>query len=196
MTAPYDLMGFYQKGAEAVTGANQAAWQNQNLDKIMSTDLAQKQATLEKTQLSNLVTNNSLKISTDSHGAVQAATKTPEYQEAVKAGDTGKQLEIIAKAQGSAGDTEGMVKSYTAAGLADARKASADLKKAEASDKVVNDVYASLQGIDETKFKDLLDRMPPEQKKAIAYMYIPLLHAASTPEERNNLHQIIFFQSF
>ena len=161
------LMTDFAQGAKAVTDANQATWTNQHLQEINQTALNQDKANLEKTTLSNLVTNNSLKLDDETRKSVSEVQKTPEWQDAVKNGDTAKQLDLIGQAQIKSGKVEEGTKTLAQAELAEGRKAASDLKKAEASDKILANAVATLEPLTNEQFNSMKDRLSPEQKAAI-----------------------------
>lgn len=137
----------------------------------------QEQANLEKTKLNTMVEESGFKAKEESRAKIQKIVSTPEF----KTADETKKLQMLAAGQFESGDAEGGAKTLQASEVFDAKKIANEQKRLDKDAQVVGNAYAAIHGADEASFPALLEKMPPEQRKAIESQ-IPGFFAENNPK--------------
>ena len=123
----------------------------------------QQQENLQKTKLSNLVTETGVKTDAEIRTKMQALVKDKGYVEA----SPSDQILKMASLYGQEGRTEEMAKLLETAKSTELKEIQTKLKQQEANGLTIGNAYASIKDASPEKFNEILNNMPEGQRKAI-----------------------------
>jgi len=125
-------------------------------------DLQQEQANIEKTKLSNLVTETGFKAGEESKVKLQQLAGSPEF----KAADDAGKLRLAAAIQLQSGDIVNGAATYNSAIAQDVKKIANDAKTHAANDEAIGKAYAAISAVPDADVPAFFDRLPDANKKA------------------------------
>jgi len=125
-------------------------------------DLQQEQANIEKTKLSNLVTETGFKAGEESKVKLQQLALSPEF----KAADDAGKLRLAAAVQLQSGDVVNGAATFNSAIAQDVKKIANDAKTHAANDEAIGKAYAAISAVPDDDVPAFFDRLPEANKKA------------------------------
>jgi len=125
--------------------------------------LQQDQATLEKTKLSNLVSETNFKSSEESKTKLRALAGTPEFQTA----DEAQKLRLMSSVQMQSGDIENGAKTLQAAEIYDTKAVAIKQKQLDQNAQQIGNAYGVISAVPDDKVNEFVDRMPKESRDAL-----------------------------
>jgi len=162
--------------------ANAAAAAQENQIKVK-----QAEATLQKTKLGNIVSENDIKTDDDSKLKIAALERTPEFQAALKENDTGKILTMMGTAKSLAGKVEDGAKLFTQAEGIDFKKAQTEAKQLDNIRAHISDAAAVLESIPEAQVAEAFKKLPQDIQKDVISKVGPENWAAMTGEQQKKV---------
>ena len=143
----------------------------------------QDQATVERTRLSNMISESGFITTESSKAKLQAVMQTPEW----KTADDADRVRMAGVAQISAGDTETGVKNISAATLLDSKKIATDQKRLDMEAQTLGNAGAVVDALPLEKVDGFFKEMEtnqPEAFKALVGRVGPDTWAKMSPTEK------------
>jgi len=155
--------------SDVAAGSNAALQLQQNMaaapdvQQAQNVAMQQQQANLERTKLANLVADTGIKASQESKQKLMALTQTPEF----KAADDVKKLQMISSTQFELGKVEEGAKTLAASELYAAKDIANKQKELDFNAQQIGNAYGIIAAVPDDKVQEFVDRLPPENKKAL-----------------------------
>jgi hypothetical protein len=123
----------------------------------------QDQQILEKTRLSNLVTDTNFKSSEASKASLKALSETVEFKNA----SDPEKLRMAAMLDAQSGNVENLKTNLAAAELLEARQISVKQKQLDQQAQEVGNAYGVIAALADDRVQEFVDRLPEANKKAL-----------------------------
>lgn len=123
----------------------------------------QDQQTLEKTRLSNLVTDTNFKSSEASKASLKTLSETVEF----KAASDPEKLRMAAMLDAQSGNVENLKTNLAAAELLESRQIAVRQKQLDQQAQEVGNAYGVIAALPDDKVQEFVDRLPEANKKAL-----------------------------
>lgn len=123
----------------------------------------QDQQTLEKTRLSNLVTDTNFKSSEASKASLKVLSDSPEF----KAASDPEKLRMAAMLDAQSGNVENLKTNLAAAELLESRQIAVRQKQLDQQAQEVGNAYGVIAALPDDKVQEFVDRLPEANKKAL-----------------------------
>lgn len=123
----------------------------------------QDQQTLEKTRLSNLVTDTNFKSSEASKASLKALSETVEFKNA----SDPEKLRMAAMLDAQSGNVENLKTNLAAAELLEARQIAVKQKQLDQQAQEVGNAYGVIAALADDRVQEFVDRLPEANKKAL-----------------------------
>jgi hypothetical protein len=123
----------------------------------------QDQQTLEKTRLSNLVTDTNFKSSEASKASLKVLSETVEFKNA----SDPEKLRMAAILDAESGNVENLKTNLTAAELLEARQIAGRQKQLDQQAQEVGNAYGVIAALADDRVQEFVDRLPEANKKAL-----------------------------
>jgi len=116
-------------------------------------DIQQEQANIERTKLSNLVSETNFKSGEESKVKLQQLVQTPEGKAALLSDDRTALLKLIAPIQAASGDTENYSNTIKSISAVEMQQANADLKKQDDNARTIGTALVTIRNASTEKTK-------------------------------------------
>jgi len=123
----------------------------------------QDQQTLEKTRLSNLVTDTNFKSSEASKASLKVLSETVEFKNA----SDPEKLRMAAMLDAQSGNVENLKTNLAAAELLEVRQIAGRQKQLDQQAQEVGNAYGVIAALPDDKVQEFVDRLPEANKKAL-----------------------------